>query len=424
MTTRPLDVVVVGCGTAGTVAATLLAEQGHRVTLLEQAERPSAVGAGIMLQHLGLEVLDRLGLLTALREVSRPVRRVDALTRSGRTLMDFGYADVPGAEPALGVHRGALFGLLHDRVSASAAQVETGVVVRGVRPDVDGRMAVLVARPDTAPATAPGTDPPADHDLVVAHRADLVVGADGAQSAVRRGSGLTRRDHPYAYGALWAVVPDPEEIAADVLYQCVHGTGSYLGVLPTGRGQSSIFWSVRADRMAQVRSRGLAAWREAALPYAGRYAPLVQRVEVLLEARYRDVVVHRPYRLTTGPDGTPRGVVLLGDAAHAMSPQLGTGASLALADAWTLAHCLRSDPDLSSALPAYHAARRDHLRWYSWWTRLMMPAFQSELVPLGWARDLLAAPVAHLPGVRRQFVTTLMGHRTSPWRTWPLPGTP
>ncbi len=399
---RRLDVVVVGCGTAGTVAATLLARQGHAVQLLEQAEQPSAIGAGIMLQHLGQQVVGALGVGEQLRERSRPIRGVDARTVSGRTVMDFGYADVPGSVPALGVHRGDLFTLLHEVSRAEPIRHEMGMEVTSVRPQGD-RLAVHVQ----------------GRDREVAHCTDdLVVGADGSRSRVRASSGLTLRDHPYAYGALWAVVPDPEEIAVDQLYQCLRGTRSYLGVLPTGRGQSSVFFSERVDRMEATTLRaGVAAWRARAEPFAGPYGELLDRVETLLPARYRDVVVRHPHRVVPGGRSA---VVLTGDAAHAMSPQLGTGATLALADAWALGAAIAAHDDLPAALTTYEQRRRAHVRWYAWWTRLMMPAFQSELLPLGWARDLLAEPMGRVPVVRRQLVTTLMGHRTSPWSTWQI----
>jgi hypothetical protein len=48
----------------------------------------------------------------------------------------------------------------------------------------------------------------------------------------------------------------------------------------------------------------------------------------------------------------------------------------------------------------------------------MTPVFQSDLVPLAWGRDLLLVPVARIPWVRRQFVSMLMGIRTSPWTEW------
>ena len=242
---------------------------------------------------------------------------------------------------------------------------------------------------------------------------DLVVGCDGSRSRVRWSAGLAVRDRAYEYGALWAIVPDPAELATDALYQCLDGTRRYLGVLPTGRGRSSLFWSVRQRDMAAVVAGGLPAWRRDAEPLAGPYADLLERVEELLPATYRDVAVRRPYRL----DG-PRGVALVGDAAHAMSPQLGTGTSLALADAWSLAAALAASSDLRRALPAYAADRAAHLRWYQWWTRLMMPVFQSDLTPLAWPRDALAPLVSTPPPVRRMLVAALCGDRTSPWSRW------
>jgi len=172
--------------------------------------------------------------------------------------------------------------------------------------------------------------------------------------------------------------------------------------------------------MAGLMARGLPAWRDQARPLAGPYGDLLDAVDALLPATYRDVVVRTPYRL----DGPHRGAVLIGDAAHAMSPQLGTGTSLALADAWTLAHTLRGHPRLEDALAAYEHHRAAHLRWYQWWTRLMMPVFQSGLVPLSWPRDALAPVVTRVPGVPAALVGTLCGDRTSPWSTWSPPGAP
>ena len=105
-----------------------------------------------------------------------------------------------------------------------------------------------------------------------------------------------------------------------------------------------------------------------------------------------------------------------------MSPQLGLGASLGLADAWCLAACLRQHPgDLAAALAAHAACPRGHVRYYTWCSRLMTPVFQSDLVPVGWLRDLVLEPVSRIPWVRGQFVTTFMGSRTSPLTRWRPP---
>src|SRR5213076_1500162 len=109
-----------------------------------------------------------------------------------------------------------------------------------------------------------------------------------------------------------------------------------------------------------------------------------------------------------------------GDAAHAMSPQLGMGASLALADAWSLTAAVRNaEPQsIGRALDEYAADRRGHIRWYTWLSRMMTPVFQSDLVPMGWARDVVFGPAARLAFVRRQFATILLGEQTGPWSTW------
>lgn len=391
---------VVGCGTAGAAAAILLARDGHEVEVFERVAEPRGVGAGILLQRLGQRVLAELGLAEELERRSSPVRRVDARTPSGRRVLDFAYDQVVPGAYGWGVHRGTLFDLLWGAVQAAGIPIHTGVEVTGLTAAASGwRLATTVG------AVGPF---------------DLVVGADGARSRIRRLSGLATKDVGYPYGAIWSVVPDPQGLAGDTLTQRYRDTRITLGILPTGVAQACIFWLTRSRQIPAAISAGPAAWVQLARPYAGEFAPLVERaaVEGIMGSRYRDVVVRSPVLA----DGTGA-LVLLGDAAHAMSPQLGLGASLALADAWALAACLRRWPnDLPGALQDYAAARAAHIRYYTWCSRLMTPVFQSDLVPLGWARDALMEPIGRIPWVRRQFVTTFMGGRTSPWSSWRPPG--
>ena len=397
-----MRVAVVGCGTAGPAAALLLARDGHDVEMFERVADPRPVGAGILLQPVGQAVLASLGLADELEACSTPVRRIDGRTRSGRRVMDFGYDDVVPGVRGWGVNRGALFDLLWRAVHAAAIPVRIGTAVESLRLEPGGWRLI---------SGGGGTHGPFD----------LVIGADGARSPLRHASGLASKDVGYPYGAVWCVVPDPDGLAGDTLVQRYGDTRITLGVLPTGVAEASIFWSLPSKRVAAAIAGGTRAWIKAARPYAdARLVPLIERVAEggLIAARYRDVVVRSPALVEDG-----RGLVLIGDAAHAMSPQLGLGASLALADAWTLACCLqRHGRDLAGALAEHVAARRAHVRWYTWCSRLMTPVFQSDLVPLAWGRDLLMEPIARIPWVRREFVTMLMGIRTSPWTTWqPLP---
>jgi 2-polyprenyl-6-methoxyphenol hydroxylase-like FAD-dependent oxidoreductase len=388
-----VKVGVVGCGIVGPAVALLLTRDGHDVEVFERSVPARATGAGFLLQRLGQLVVEELGLGEALRSQSATVRRVHARARSGRVVLDFGYDDVVPGAAGWGVNRETLCRLLVEALSSADIPLRTEHEVE--------RLSHRAGRwwldfPDGE-----------------SRRFDLVIGADGARSKVRRQIGAARKDVGYPYGALWSVVPDPEGIAGDVLHQRYADTRITLGILPVGIGEACIYWSVPNRKMGAVLAAGPAAWVAEARPHAGHLAPLVDRAANagLIGARYRDVVVTSPF---IEQDRT--GVVLVGDAAHAMSPQLGLGASIGLADAWTLAACLRDNPgDLRRALSEYADERRAHVRWYTWCSRLLTPAFQSDLVPLGWLRDALLGPIGRVPWVRGQFVTTFMGIRTSPW---------
>ncbi|UZN03788.1 FAD-dependent oxidoreductase [Cellulomonas sp. S1-8] len=394
-------VTVVGAGITGLALAALLARTGRDVTVLERATDLGPVGAGLLLQHLGQEVCHELGIGEALGAASSPIRRVDGRTVRGLRTMQLAYEDVAPGSTAWGVHRGTLFSLLRGAALEAGARIEPGWDVRGAhRADVGGGRGTGWVVTDAAGRRR--------------EAGDLLVGADGAASTVRRSTVRTRLDRPYPWGALWSIVPDPDGLSGDALIQRWRDTRTTLGILPTGVGQASVFWSARVSRMPALLAAGPEAFVDEVAPLAGPLAPLVERVAAagLLPARYRDVVVDSP---------VTQGAALVGDAAHAMSPQLGAGASLGLADAWTLAQALDRQPTLAQALEEYATERRAHLRYYRWWSRLLTPTFQSGLVPLGPPRDLALAVAFRTAPVRRLATATLRGAQTSPWRTWHLP---
>ena len=164
----PLRIVVVGCGIAGMAAAILLARQGHRVEVVERFAAPGPVGSGLLLQPLGLAVLDRLGVGATVRAAGARIERLYGLVHpSGRRILDVGYGEIGTGLSGLGIHRATLFGALHEAMRAAGATVVPGTSVSGVARAADGRpMAV----------TAGGADAPAD----------LLVDASGARSVPPR----------------------------------------------------------------------------------------------------------------------------------------------------------------------------------------------------------------------------------------------
>ena len=102
-------------------------------------------------------------------------------------------------------------------------------------------------------------------------------------------------------------------------------------------------------------------------------------------------------------------MVLAGDAAHAMSPQLGQGVNMALLDAVTLRDALRRHGAGAEALQAYQAQRRAHVAVYQRWSRWLTPLFQSERDAWAKARDVLLGPMGKLPGGRGHMLRVLSG---------------
>lgn len=389
----PLDVAVVGCGTAGAAAALFLARAGHRVTVFEAVEDPGPVGAGIMVQPTGMRVLARLGLLEPILARGSRVERLRCVTEGRRTVIDLAYADLHPRAFGLGLHRGVLFTELFGACAREpGVDLRCGHAVEDLRSV--GRRRVVVEKDG---------DEHGPYDLVVA--------ADGARSQLRDDAPLTHRETRYPWGAVWFIADDPNGEFGGTLYQVVRSTTEMLGLLPSGLGPSgttpkvSLFWSLPVAGVDAWRKKGLGPWKARLRELEPRVEPVLAQIDdpdELLFASYWDIVLH-PWNTDA--------VVFLGDAAHATSPQLGQGANLALVDAFYLARALAdpSVPSLSEALVAYSRTREAHLGYYQWATRFLTPFFQSSQSALAVPRDLLMGLACKLPYVRTRMIRTMCG---------------
>jgi 2-polyprenyl-6-methoxyphenol hydroxylase-like FAD-dependent oxidoreductase len=387
---KPLDIGVVGAGFAGAAAALFLAERGHRVTLYEEAASPKPVGAGILMQPLGLSVLADLGLLTGALERGSRVEALVCSTPSGRRVLDLSYRDLFEDWCGLGMHRGALFELLHGQLAARGVRLCTGASVQRSRLTPSGIRPVLLSGEE-----------PFEHQLIVV--------ADGARSALRRALPEARAT-PYPWGALWFVGTDPRGIFAGRLHQVCDGTSTLLGFLPCGLGPRragevplvSLFWSVPVSDFGR-RDFELERWKGRVLSLEPRAAELLQQIESaeqLLPASYFDVSLPRFHA---------ERLVFIGDAAHATSPQLGQGTNLALEDARVLAACVSGCADLQSGLARFSQARQSHVRYYQRASWVLTPFFQSDFEALTPLRDALLGPLCRFPPSRRLMLGTLGG---------------
>lgn len=367
-----MKIAIIGAGTAGCASALFLSRAGHDVTLFERVPNPGPVGAGIMMQPSGMLVLERLGCIGPILERGS---RVDALvvkSTRGKTLMELRYAELEPSLYGVGLHRGVLFETLFDAIKSSRVDLRLGVEIRS---------------------------------LTQLRGFDLVVLTDGARSHLRDSlAHVTYSVTPYPWGALWFI--GKFETPIDELRQFVEGTARMIGILPTGRDVASLFFSVRVDRKDEAFRDGLDAWKKE----VRRVAPVAE--ELLDQIRDPHDLTLASYFDVSMPRWHADRVVLLGDCAHATSPQLGQGCNLALCDAAALADALASHEKISDALDAYTNARREHLAFYQLATRALTPVFQSDYAPLGVARDWLTPLATTLPFVRREMIRSMAGTKT------------
>ncbi len=396
------SVAIIGAGTAGLATAIVLAKQGHDVTILEQASVMENVGAGLLLQPSGMAVFQHLGALEHALDLGAPVDALQGWSKT-RLLVNSRYAEAASDWTGLGMHRAALCAVLMQQLQVLDIKIQMATEVTAV---VDHQDQMQV---DTLVQGIKST-----------LKFDVVLVANGARSQLRP-QAWTRLNQPYPWGAVWAIVPETTALDYRILHQFYHGASRMMGLLPTGSvptgaGQrlTSIFWSLPSehiDAWINAPQDKFKTWQDEVSgiwPAAGAWIKdSIQSSQQFMPARYRDVVMSHFGQNRLG---------VIGDAAHAMSPQLGQGANMALLDAWAIGQAFAKSENYAQVWAQYHQLRHPSIRFYQSMSRLLTPFYQSHSTSYGVMRDISFTWMYRLPWLRKQMAATISGVKTGPLR--------
>lgn len=322
------EVLIVGAGIAGLSMARALTLAGRTVEVIERAAEWSIEGSGLGLYPNALRALDKLGLADEIRACGHEVRAVRYFDRRGNLLAEITPPWAGLDEPYVEIRRRALHDVLIEGVDVP---IRMGTTVTHLERGSD---ALVVALSDQTTAS---------------YR--LVVGAEGVYSTVRA---LVAPVGPRYVGQMyWRGLLDQDGGVEDITAWVARSR--FFGFTPVGDGRTRWFASVAAENPLDSKE---GTYERLASNFADFREPLPTILGLIAAG---GDFHFGPAASVDCPRWFAEGVVVVGDAAHALSPVSGQGAAMAFEDAVVLAEELGSGSAIADALAAFERRRRPRI---------------------------------------------------------------
>ncbi len=328
-----MKIAIIGGGIGGLTTAIALQKRGFTgVTLYEAAPEIRAIGAGILLAANAMTIFDRLGIAEQIRVAGNVLESVNIANHHGKILskVDLSKIIQKYGNGTVSIHRGKLQQILLENVGKNT-------VLQGKR---------LKSLKNTEGGTL------LDFEDNTTAEADIIIGADGIHSVVRsqmmgdiplRYSGQTcwrgiitmKLDNPKASVEMW-------------------GTHGGLRACVSQVSETEVYWYVTLKHAADLKLSA-ATTKPFLLNSVSEFNSSIQKAVQLTDSQdilHNDLNDFKPIK-TWYKDN----IVLIGDAAHATTPNLGQGACQAIEDAFSLANCLADTPSVQMAFQQFQNAR-------------------------------------------------------------------